>query len=272
MRKNDTSKGTSRSLKPTGRQVLAMAALLNSGTYVLARGIWHATGKMAADLQVVRGAGESKKMTYLVAGNINQPIRAYWWLLSRIEGGITFVNYAEKRGCSMKQITRQVLDDAKTHGYAEVCIVGISIGDYVGRWAESELDNATTVAINPEPSSEFLRPYARWGLRVLTPLMELMTIPMGWLSHVICIRKEFSFAFLADQWRDIAYLTDAPDVTDHARCVISSGYMDEFLLHDVIEERFKGVPMSVINVRHGTTEANPAIYAQAYDELMRRIK
>lgn len=267
MRKEDEGTG-----KNIGKKLLWTALLLNSLTYFSMRTLWYATGKVAAELKVVRKADDDNAMTYLVAGNINQPIRAFEWLMDRIKGGITFVNYAEKRGCSMKQIARQVIDDAKSHGYAKVCIIGISIGDYVGRWAESELDNATTVAINPEPSSEFLRPYAKWGLRVLTPLMELATIPMGWLSHVICVRKEFSFAFLADQWRDIAYLTDAPHVTDSTRCVISSGRMDEFLRHDVIDDYFEGVPMSIIDVRHGTTEANPSIYAQAYDELLRRIE
>ena len=256
MRKN--SKRTIKNL------VFALLAL-NAITYVGARSYWYATGGVAADLQVVREAGAGEVMNYFVAGNVNQPERAFKFLEDRIDGGITYVTYAETRGCSMKQIVNQVLADAQQRN-CRVRILGISIGDYVGRFAESELDNVETVAINPEPHPDILKPYANIGLKIATPIMEGLTVPLGWLSHIPCIRG-FSFAFLADQWRDIAYCSDAPHVTDCTIGVICSSD-DEFLQNAVIEDYFKGVPVITIDSHHGDTQGNGDAYAEAWDQLM----
>lgn len=251
--------------KGLGKKLLIAALLINSITYVCARAYWYKTGKVAADLQVVREVGDSGIMNYFVAGNINQPERAFKFLEGKIDGGITYVTYAELRGCSMKQIVDQVLADARQTG-CKVRIFGISIGDYVGRFAESDLDNVETVAINPEPHPDILKPYANIGLKILTPAMEGLTVPLGWLSHIPCIRG-FSFAFLADQWRDIAYCSNAPHVTDCTIGVICSSD-DEFLQNSVIEGYFRDVPIITINSGHGDTQGNGEAYAKAWDELM----
>ena len=165
----------------------------------------------------------------------------------------------------MKQIVNQVLADARQRN-CRVRIIGISIGDYVGRFAEAELDDVETVAINPEPRSNILKPYAGVGLKFVAPLMEGLTVPFGWFSYIPCIRG-FSFAFLADQWRDIGYCFDAPRVTSHTIGVICSSD-DEFLRNAKIEECFEGVPIVVVEGRHADTQGNADAYAEAWDQLM----
>lgn len=251
-----------------GKSLLTIVLLVNSLTYVGARAFWYATGGVAAELQRVRDVGDSGVMNYFVAGNVNQPERAFKFLEGKINGGITYVTYAEKRGCSMRQIMRQVLDDAARQG-CKVRIFGISIGDYVSRFAESELDDVETVAINPEPHPEMLKPYAGVGLKILTPVMEGLTVPLGWLSHIPCVRG-FSFAFLSDQWRDIAYCSDAPHVTTKTLGVICSSE-DEFLQNGVILDYFESVPVVTVNGRHADTQGNAEEYARAWDELMEKI-
>jgi len=156
--------------KNVGKKLVIALLLVNSLSYVGARAYWYATGAVAAELQRVREVGSSGVMNYFVAGNINQPERAFKFLEEKIDGGITYVTYAETRGCSMKQIVNQVLADAQQQN-CKVRIFGISIGDYVSRFAESELDDVETIAINPEPHSKILKPYAGVGLKILTPLM-----------------------------------------------------------------------------------------------------
>ncbi len=252
------------------KTLVAALLLINATTYVCARTIWYANGGVAAELQRVREIGDSGVMNYFIAGNVNQPERAFKFLEGKIDGGITYVTYSETRGCSMRQIVDQVLADARQQN-CKVRFFGISIGDYVSRFAESELNDVDveTVAINPEPHSKILKPYAGIGLKILTPLMEGATVPLGWLSHIPCIRG-FSFAFLADQWRDLAYCFDAPHVTDCTLGVICSSD-DEFLQNGVIADYFKGVPIVMVEGRHADTQGNAEAYAEAWDELMRQI-
>ncbi len=254
--------------KNVGKKLVIALLLVNSLSYVGARAYWYATGGVAAELQRVREVGNSGVMNYFVAGNINQPERAFKFLEEKIDGGITYVTYAETRGCSMKQIVNQVLADAQQQN-CKVRIFGISIGDYVSRFAESELDDVETVAINPEPHSKILKPYAGVGLKILAPLMEGATVPFGWLSHIPCIRG-FSFAFLADQWRDLSYCFDAPHVTTNTLGVICSSD-DEFLQNDVIADYFKDVPIVMVEGKHADTQGNADAYAAAWDELMSQL-
>ena len=99
--------------KNVGKKLVIALLLVNSLSYVGARAYWYATGAVAAELQRVREVGSSGVMNYFVAGNINQPERAFKFLEEKIDGGITYVTYAETRGCSMKQIVNQVLADAQ---------------------------------------------------------------------------------------------------------------------------------------------------------------
>lgn len=244
-------------------KILVVLLLINSVSFMVCRAAWYMSGAVAAKLQLVRGAS-SKVMNYFVAGNVNQPERAFKFLEDKIDGGITYVTYSEKKGCSMRQIAEQVIDDADILG-CKARIFGISIGDYVSRLAEEQLDDVETIAINPEPHPSILKPYANYGLKIVTPIMEVLTIPAGWLSYIPCIRG-FSLAFLADQWRDIAYCRDAPMETAMTLGVICSTE-DEFLQNDVIEEYFKGVPIVYANCNHGNTEDRADEYIRAWEEL-----
>lgn len=253
--------------KKVRKIVLLALAALNSLTYVGARAYWYSHGDVGARLEVVRDAEDSGIMNYFVAGNVNQPSTAFKFLEDKI-GGITYVTYSELRGCSMRQITRQVIADARRQG-CRIRVFGISIGDYVSRFAEAELTEVETVAINPEPHPKILKPYAQYGLKVVTPVMEALTVPLGWLSHVplpLAKNHTFSLAFLADQWRDIAYCSDAPQITTNTIGVICSSD-DEFLQNDVIAEYFDGAPIAVIDSRHGDTEGNAEAYAEAVEKL-----
>lgn len=250
--------------------LLAGAAVVNAVSYTVARAAWYMKGEVGATLQTVREIDESGVMNYFVAGNVNQPDTAFKFLEDKLDGGITYVTYNNLKGCSMRLITQQVLDDIGERG-CKARIFGISIGDYVSRFAEAEFSEIKTVAINPEPHPKILKPHARYGLGIVTPIMEALTVPLGWVSHVplpFAKNHKFSLAFLADQWRDIAYLTDAPWVTADTIGVICSSD-DEFLLNDEIADYFANVPTITIESRHGDTEGNAAAYAEAWDALMK---
>ncbi len=261
MRKNGKRDGA----KMLFAGVLAGAAVVNAVSYTVARAAWYMKDEVGATLVRVRDDDSSSVMNYLIAGNLNQPEKAFGFLEDRLDGGITYVRYAESKGCSMHLIAQQVLDDIQKRN-CKARIIAISMGDYVSRCAESTFYNLDTVAINPVPHPSVLKPVARNGLRVVTPIIEALTIPLGWLSSIPCIHG-FSLVTLADQWRDLAYLNDAPWTVANTVGVVCSD-QDEFLLNDEIADYFLNVPVVTIESRHGDTEGNAAAYAEAWDKLM----
>ena len=246
---------------------IALASLmaLNSLSYVGARIAWYAHGDVGAILQRVRSVDDTGVMNYFVAGNLNQPKKAFAFLEDMVEGGITYVNYATTTGCSMRQIIDQVLRDAKAQD-CQVRVFAISMGERVARFVGAELTEAKTIAINPAPSPRILKPHVNIGVKIVAPMMEVLTVPLGWLSALPCI-KGFSLACLADQWRDIAYSYDTPK-PNHATIGVVCSSEDELLSNKEIADYYEGVPIVTIEGRHADTEGNAEAYAQALKQLL----
>ena len=248
--------------------LLTVVAAINAASYAIARWNWRQSGQFGAELVVARPADESGIMNYYVAGNINQPDVAFKFMERDLEGGITYVMYRENRGCDMRLIARQVINDVRLHDY-KARVIGISIGDLVGRYAEDELYRVQTIAINPEPDPRFLKSWARWSLRIGTPIMKALLVPCGWLSQ-LPLARGFSLAFLADQWWEIAYRSDTPTEEDSLIAVICSN-RDQFLSNTFIKREYGGIPTEFADADHGNTVDMADAYVVAWKRLLKQI-
>lgn len=254
---------------------IVKAALLNSLSFCAVRAYWYSTGGLGAKLVVIKPAEDGERMFYLVAGCINQPSTAFEFIMNELKelGGVTLVNYRNARGCSMTTIAKQVVRYIKKHRYQAVTI-GISIGDYVARVVEDELPEAKSIPINPEPDSDILRPWARTASRVGSVLVSGATMLLGWASLIPWLNGDgnlFSTAFIADQFRDIGFITNAPRTTDGALGLIISEH-DEYLVNTIIKERFPDIPIAVTYTKHGKTGPNAAEFLTAWQELKLQMK
>lgn len=269
-------------------QIVLTLLFFNTVSFMALRATWFTEGKYGAKLEVLRPAPDGGKMYYLVAGCVNQPHSAFGFIADELAGGITLVNYQAVRGCSIKTIAKQVIEDAKAHDY-DVRVIGISVGDYVARRVEAEIPGAKSVAINPEPDASILRPYANVASKVGSVLVEALTFPLGWLSAIPWYNgcgNRFSTAFIADQFRDIGFIRSYPNTTrprlgnyqrvehstkDTVGVIISNrpgkAEGDEFLSNSAIREYFNGVPIAVAKTGHGNTVDGATEFLKAWREL-----
>lgn len=266
--------------------LIAFAVLFNSVSYAVTLAVWSAKGENGATL--IRKCFASTKnglMVYLVAGCGNQPEQAFEFLMDDLAGlGITFVNYRPDRGCDMKLIAEQVIDDIKANDFQKALIISCSIGDYVGRVCEAELgDRVATIPINPEPDSELLKPWAKVATRVLTPIARVLTIVLGWGSqwqgYSDC-GNHFSSNFMVSQFHEIGYINDAPRTTKNVLGIIiaeadkNGKGEDEFLRgREAMRKYFGDVPIySAVGVGHGNTVKGAEAYKKAWGKLWKKVK
>ena len=261
-----TGKSTIRSRR-RGKKMLTYLLALNALTFCVARyGFWEHQGKVGAVLEVIKPAGESGIMNYYVAGCVNQPKAAFEFMVNDLEGGVTYVNYVN-RGCDMKMIAEQVIADAREHGY-KARVIGISIGDYVSRWAEHEI-GAETIAINPEPDASLLQPWARYASVAGGAVAKLGAAACGWASLIPfypSVGGKHSLSFIADQFYGIGTANDAPHSTERTLGVINSDE-DQFLDNVEIERYFEGVPVEYAESDHGNTVDKAPAYIEAWSAL-----
>lgn len=251
------------------KKVRALLAL-NSLSFCAARAYWHSNEGLGAKFEIYHPAEDGELMFYLVAGCINQPRTAFKFIMDELKevGGVTLVTYRNTRGCSMATIAKQVVRDAEKHHY-KVVTIGISIGDYVARVVEDTLPEAKSIPINPEPDSVILQPWARVASKIGSVLVSGLTIPLGWLSLIPWFNGDgnlFSVAFIADQFRDIGFVTNTPRTTSGVLGLIVSEY-DEYLVNSIIRSRFPDVPIAVTPTKHGRTVPNAAEFLKAWREL-----
>lgn len=256
------------------KKVGALLAL-NSLSFCAARAYWYASGNLGAKFEVYKEAEDGELMFYLVAGCINQPRTAFKFIMDELKevGGVTLVTYQNTRGCSMSTIAKQVVRDAEEHHY-KVVTIGISIGDYVARVVEDNLPEAKSIPINPEPDSVILQPWARIASRIGSVLVSGLTIPLGWLSLIPWLNGDgnlFSTAFIADQFRDIGFVTNTPRTMDGVLGIIISEY-DEYLVNSIIQSRFPDVPIVVTPTKHGRTVPNATEFLGAWQKLKLQMK
>lgn len=224
---------------------------------------------------------------YLVAGCGNQPESAFQFILPYLKDyGVTMVDYLPGHVCDMETIAEQVVNDAKLHDYQRILVIGISIGDYVGRIAENRLGKiAYSIGINPEPDSRLLKTWAKVALRVGVPVAEAVSCAAGWLSKIRWYSdcgNHFSSTFIVSQFREIAFRRDAPRVSKRMLGMIlaeadqkNGKGEDEFLLgRDAMRKYFgKHVPIySAKGVGHGNTVKGAFAYERAWKELWARAE
>lgn len=266
--------------------VIVAALTINAVSHLLMQVKWWLASENGADLvmaQTPRGDGvvDDDVMVYLVAGCGNQPEQAFEFLMPDLaDYGVTYVNYRPDRGCDMQLIADQVVADMQWHNYRKVLIIGCSIGDYVGRVCEAELgDRVYTIAINPEPDSSLLKPWAKVATRTLTPLAwAATTAAAGWFSQLQLYSdcgNHFSFDFMVSQFWQIGFRHDAPKACDNLLGIIvaepdaNGKGGDEFLQgREAMRAHFGNVAIySATGIGHGDTSKGASIYKKAWDKL-----
>ncbi len=272
------------------KTIVTIVSLVNAISHLLMQLKWRVMGENGADLILARtprvdDTVDEDVMVYLVAGCGNQPAKTFEFLMPDLaDYSVTYVNYRPNRGCDVRLIADQVIADIQWHNYRKVLIIGCSIGDYVGRVCGAELgDRVYTVAINPEPDSSLLRPWAKVATRTLTPLARVATIVAGWFSQLQLYSdcgNRFSSDFMVSQFGQIGFRHDAPKVCDNLLGIIvaepdeNGKGRDEFLQgREVMREYFDNVAVySAVGVGHGNTVKGAAAYKKAWDELWTAAK
>lgn len=234
---------------------------------------WRAFADRAMKCVQYQGPRPGKAMNYLIAGNVAQPAQAFAFLLGDLEGEVVFCNYRQG-GWNARLSAEEICRDMNMRisglgGDTLVRIYAISCGDIVARYLESmsalvPYAQIEIVAINPAPEAKVLKPYARWGLRIVAPLIEVACHAAGFLSCIPLIPSKGSWhspILLADQWMEIAY-AKPPHKTALTTGVILSSH-DAFLVNEEVSEYFSEVRKIEIAAEHATTLIYPEVFAKA---------
>lgn len=229
----------------------------------------------AGELKVEREASNAKSrdgrpiMNYLVGGCYNQADTAFDFLLSEIEGGITFVNFSQY-GWKPKNMAQLIMQDAEQKGYA-VRLLTISMGDQVARYVEQAMgDQCEICAINPCPSVAFLKTPLQLGISfVAAPVILVASVVAGWLADIPFLPTgvaPYSLALTSAQYVAMAYNTP-PAVSTATKWVIVSTD-DDYVRRGVTEKFFTNAKIVMIDTGHIDQHANGELYRQAYRQLM----
>ncbi len=197
------------------------------------------------------------KMTYLIAGNLNQPLTAFRFLADEIMGeGVTAVNYLPS-GFKPERIAGQIIKDIDENYYHAV-VYTISVGDQVGHYIRRVCDNKVPViAINPCTTPIFLKKPIYYVMKIFTPILMIIDWALGWLSEIKWIPasgNRYSLTLLFTQWFQIAY---GPHVSFRKDQTIPLGIIcsrrDEFLDNDNIDMVYPQATTEYIDSTHGNT-------------------
>lgn len=275
------------SMKQILAAVIAVAALINAVSYWIALAKWSLGGENGAELVSASWSKPTSDVAvYLIAGCGNQPEQAFEFVQSDLKDyNVIYVKYRPDRGCDMKLIADQVVEDIEANSYQNVLVVGCSIGDYVGRVCEAELgDRVHTIAVNPEPDSSLLKTWAKVATRVGVPLGRLLTLVMGWGSQWQLYSdcgNTFSANFMVSQFWQIGTCHDAPRVSDNLLGIIiaeadeNGKGEDEFLQGREAMQDYFGSDVEIYSatgVGHGNTVKGATAYKAAWDELWKVAK
>lgn len=203
------------------RKVLMMGLILlglNSLSFMVARVTFCLSGNTAAKFEHAIVDQEDRAMTYLVAGNLNQPRAAFRFLQPELSGNATYLQF-RMVGWSARATAEKIADDIRTRRLARTSVYTISLGDHVGRYLEAMIAgldwDLRVIAINPCTDVDFMRKPLGALLKIGAPVLELCCCGLGWLSTIPVISTPgggYSLVLLADQYWSIAY--------DHpVRCV-----------------------------------------------------
>lgn len=248
-------------------KIILAVLLLNTLSFIVARIWWGLSGAMAATMRKHVEDESDKTMTYLVAGNLNQPQPAFEFLLSEISPNYTYMEF-DRWGWNAHSTADAIISDIREYGY-EAKVITISVGDHVARYLEEELgDEIEIYSINPCSSRKALQP--KW--RALTSLalpVELLCHIIGWPTVIPFIPvkggESYSLITLIDQYWTMAY-SKAPLRTSGTSGILLSEN-DEFLKNDYLKELFDGASIVEVETSHADTIGS----AEKYLEGMRGL-
>lgn len=226
--------------------------LINFFTHLIH--FYHAGG---AYLQQISPPQTNRHMSYLIAGNLNQPLTAFRFMANEImSDGVTAVNYLPS-GFKPEYIADQIIRDIDENYYHAV-VYTISVGDQVGHYIRRICGNKVPViAINPCTTPIFLKKPIYYALRIFAPVLVVIGWLLGWLSEIKWIPasgNRYSLTLLFAQWFQIAY---GPRVSFRKDQTMPLGIIcsrrDEFLNNDNIKMVYPQAITEYIDSTHGNT-------------------
>lgn len=196
------------------RKVLTIVLILlclNCFSFIMARIVLCLNGGTAAKFERAKVGKTGDAMTYLIAGNLNQPLTAFKFLKPELSGALTYAQF-RMMGWNAQATAENIAKEVKDRNFAKVNVYTISLGDHVGRYLEEYLGGECElqiVAINPCTDVSFLRKPLDVLLKIGSPIFEAVCHGLGWLSAIPLIPapegNHYSLMLLADQHWSIAY-------------------------------------------------------------------
>lgn len=217
----------------------------------------------------------NQPLNYLIAGNVAQPEQAFQFIADDLKGEVIYCNY-QQHGWSAKHSAEEIcLDIAQRVDKSNrqtVRVYTISCEDLVARYLEDLIVpyvDLEIVAINPQSSPRVLKPYTKWGLKIVAPLLEIVCHGTGFLSLIPFIPSTGSWhspILLADQWMHIAYC-EPPQKTDQTLGVVLSG-QDAFLVNAEVSKYFCDTWKIEIDTPHAETKTYANMFASACERIV----
>lgn len=206
--------------------VILILLCLNCFSFTIARIALCLNSGTAARFERAKPDREDNMMTYLIAGNLNQPTAAFDFLKPELSGNLTYVQF-RMIGWDAQATAENIAKDIQNMGLTQVNVYTISLGDHVGRYLEEYLNDKCKlqiIAINPCTDVSFMCTPLKTLLKIGAPIFEVVCHGLGWLSTIPFIPTPaggYSLILLADQYWSIAY--DRPkQLTDNTIGVICS--------------------------------------------------
>lgn len=264
------AKRRKKSRKPLRKwqKVILGLYLLNISTFTVARLCLLCFGGLKATLEPHIGDEANREMTYLIAGNLNQPQPAFNFMTSELDANFTYVKFAVQ-GWNAKATAKAIIKDIRKHNY-EARVFAISIGDQVARYLEDELGAEVEIySINPCSYKDTLQPkYCELTTTWALPA-EILCHLLGWPTMFPSIEVgggDYSLVMLVDQYWEIAY-GKPPLKTSCTRGVVLSTN-DEVLNNDYLRSLFGETKIVEIDTAHADTWAAAEEYLKGVKRLL----
>lgn len=224
----------------------------------------------------------SNEMTYLIAGNLNQPLSAFRFLGPELLENVTYVNF-QMTGWSAKRAAEEIANEVIAEDFSHVDVYTISLGDHVGRYLEGLIGGhceLRIIAINPCSDISFVCEPFNTLLKVFAGPFEVLCHALGWFSTIPFIPAQdgvskYSMILLADQYWSIAYDHPEPSV-EHTIGVVCSqpneddndGLLENARIRDYFQHDGNSNFMIItIKTSHGATISCGDDYLEAVQQI-----
>ena len=202
----------------------------------------------------------------LIAGMLSQPESAYQYI--NMPYGCSGYLKFSLLGYNPKKSGKQLKELAKSKDY----VIGISVGCKSIIYADSP--GKKRILVNPCTHSITLKAEYQMLLQYLSPILEVVSYALGWLSILPVIKTKlgdrYSLALLADQlfwiyYGDPEYEKTASQVG--TGLILSKS--DEFLENDIISEIYRRSSIEKVPARHGFIASQ--YVAQYFNEAINKL-